>query len=115
MSQKIRYLLSLYVADGRKVIRWWTHPNIRDFDFGAASALYDGTPELVISQKIETRRPSSVWHKLLTVPKGIEILDPDGWDRKHFTYSWEKECITEREYEKRLSVSTLRWYQNRRP
>ena len=123
--KQIGYLLGLYVDDGRRVVRLLTRTNIRDFDLGAASALYDGMPEVIgdyqsenktrILNKVETRRPSSVWYEILTVPKGIEILDPDGWNRKDFANSWEKELVTEREYEQRLSVSTLRWYQNRRP
>ena len=53
------------------------------------------------------RRPSSIWYELVSIPKGVEILDPDGWDRKNFNYSWYKECITEQEYEQRVAVSTL--------
>lgn len=36
----------------------------------------------------------------------IVILDPDGWDRENFEYSWKEELITEDDYFKRSSVST---------
>lgn len=36
---------------------------------------------------------------------GIQILDPDGWDRKNFDVSW-NELITEDEFCKRLTNST---------
>jgi len=35
------------------------------------------------------------------------ILDPDGWDRKNYEYSWYQEEITEEEFNKRLSKSSL--------
>ena len=34
------------------------------------------------------------------------ILDPDGWDRKDFQYSWFVEKITKAEFEKRKCMST---------
>jgi len=39
---------------------------------------------------------------------GIKILDPDGWDRKNWQFSWHEEHITQREYENRRSFSTCR-------
>ena len=38
----------------------------------------------------------------------IKILDPDGWDRRNFKYSFYKELITETEFMKRISISTIR-------
>ena len=35
------------------------------------------------------------------------ILDPDGWDRKNFDYSWSKELISKSEFDKRVMVSTV--------
>jgi len=35
----------------------------------------------------------------------IEILDPDGWDRKNFEESWNEE-ITEEEFQNRIAIST---------
>jgi hypothetical protein len=36
----------------------------------------------------------------------IKVLDPDGWDRKNFQFSWYEEKITLDEYNKRLFSST---------
>lgn len=41
-------------------------------------------------------------------PAGNPVLDPDGWDRKDFEYSWHQEPISRDEFEKRLMNSTLR-------
>jgi hypothetical protein len=40
--------------------------------------------------------------------KGIQVLDPDGWDRKNYDVSW-AEKITKNEFERRLVKSTCRW------
>ena len=37
---------------------------------------------------------------------GLTVLDPDGWDRKNFTASW-NEQITRAEFERRLLNSTV--------
>lgn len=36
------------------------------------------------------------------------MLDPDGWDRSNFQFSWYREKISNLEYEKRLCSSTVR-------
>jgi hypothetical protein len=36
----------------------------------------------------------------------MKILDPDGWDRKNFEYSFSQEKITHEEFLKRLARST---------
>jgi len=46
---------------------------------------------------------SSEWIK----EYACKILDPDGWDRKNFDYSFNKEKITRREFERRLIGSTI--------
>lgn len=35
-----------------------------------------------------------------------KLLDPDGWDRKNFQFSFYEELITKEEFSKRLMVST---------
>ena len=42
---------------------------------------------------------------------GLMILDPDGWNRnpEAFEYSFYKERITRREFEKRVMDSTIQW------
>ena len=39
----------------------------------------------------------------------VEVLDPDGWDRKNYEQSWH-ERITEQEYKRRRTNSTCRWH-----
>lgn len=35
----------------------------------------------------------------------IQIVDPDGWDKYNFQYSWYHELITFREFDRRASAS----------
>lgn len=37
------------------------------------------------------------------------VLDPDGWDRKNFDYSWYAEMITKKEFNRRLAMSTVNY------
>ncbi len=43
--------------------------------------------------------------------KNTTILDPDGWDRSNFQYSFHQEEITEKEFQTRLNRSTIIWKQ----
>lgn len=52
----------------------------------------------------DVKKPSSEWIKEV----GYEVLDPDGWDRSNFQYSWYEEDITYQEFQKRLLISTVR-------
>jgi len=52
---------------------------------------------------MEDLKTSKEWQELYPEPK---ILDPDGWDRQNFQYSWKEEKITLSEYNKRLGTST---------
>jgi len=42
---------------------------------------------------------------------GIVVLDPDGWDRSNYEYSYYKEKITHKEYKIRQMMSTcsIKW------
>jgi hypothetical protein len=51
-------------------------------------------------------RTSAEWAAQRTGSR-VVILDPDGWDRQHWTYSYFVEQISEREYERRLGLSTI--------
>lgn len=35
------------------------------------------------------------------------VIDPDGWDRTNYKYSWFEEQITREEYSSRLEKSTV--------
>ena len=49
-------------------------------------------------------KTSAEWQSLCT----ILVMDPDGWDRKNFDYSWYEEKITRSEWGKRMVYSTVR-------
>jgi hypothetical protein len=46
------------------------------------------------------------WCDKIGIEDGI-ILDPDGWDRTNFKYSFEQEKITREEFINRLAGSTV--------
>lgn len=56
--------------------------------------------------KCKKKKTSAQWQLEYPNPK---VLDPDGWDRKNFHYSWFEEKITHREYMDRVIESTCRW------
>ena len=49
------------------------------------------------------RKTSEEWN----LSYRVVILDHDGWDRKNYEYSWFKEKITKKEFERRLMLSTI--------
>jgi hypothetical protein len=51
----------------------------------------------------DIRRTSAEWAAML----GAEVLDPDGWDRRNFIYSWHEEEITREEFDRRYLASTV--------
>jgi hypothetical protein len=53
----------------------------------------------------EELKTSAQWQELLSE---IIIVDPDGWDRDNFQFSWYEELITEGEYNRRMIYSTCR-------
>lgn len=55
-------------------------------------------------QKPEELKTSEEWG---TIYNQVIVLDPDGWDRNNFQYSWHEERISELEYALRLLSSTV--------
>ena len=53
----------------------------------------------------EELKTSEEWQKQFTNTK---VIDPDGWDRKNYHYSWFEEKITLIEYTSRLHRSTVK-------
>lgn len=49
------------------------------------------------------KKTSNTWQEEYPNPA---VLDPDGWDRTNYQYSWFEELITFDEYQKRVSEST---------
>jgi hypothetical protein len=58
--------------------------------------------EIIIPQ--EELKTSEEWQKQFPNTK---VLDPDGWDRKNYQYSWFEEKITLEEYTTRLHESSV--------
>lgn len=61
--------------------------------------------ETQLRELIRLRLPqtSAYWQEHYPQPR---VLDPDGWDRQNYEYSWFQENITYQEYQRRLSLST---------
>lgn len=55
-------------------------------------------------------KTSKAWYEFIKVCKvPIEILDPDGWDRNNFNYSFNIEEISNKEFYNRLTNSSIQW------
>lgn len=52
------------------------------------------------------KKTSAEWQKQFP---NVTVIDPDGWDRKNYEYSWFEEKITKEEYDERLLQSTCFW------
>jgi len=52
-------------------------------------------------------KTSKQWYDEILKDEEIYILDPDGWDRTNYEYSFNEELITHAEFQKRLSMSTV--------
>jgi len=52
------------------------------------------------------KQTSENWYSQLYPNKEVKILDPDGWDRTNYRYSFKEELVTESEFRERLMMST---------
>lgn len=52
-------------------------------------------------------KTSKEWYDLVPSEYRLKILDPDGWDRSNFQFSFYEELITKDEFKKRISSSTI--------
>lgn len=48
-------------------------------------------------------KTSQEWSEL---EPNLKILDPDGWDRSNYQYSWFEELISKEEFDRRVMYST---------
>jgi len=62
---------------------------------------YEGQLRELINFKFSNT--SEKWQELYPNP---QVLDPDGWDRINYDYSWKEEHISYEEYHRRLMLST---------
>ena len=51
---------------------------------------------------------SQEWYPRIYPNKEVVIMDPDGWDRQNWKYSWYEELITEHEFHIRVMKSTCK-------
>ena len=58
-------------------------------------------------RNVEDLRTSKEWNELLCKPNEFQILDPDGWDRSNWEFSWNEELITKEEFKMRVMNSTV--------
>ena len=71
---------------------------------GITYTLKDGSKQFVPNLK-EELKTSEEWQKQFN--ENV-VLNPDGWDRKNYDYSWYEEKITFTEYNRRRSQSTCK-------
>ena len=91
----------------KKIIKL-TESKLKEIIEDKLAQAYGGNPRSFPSGEQWTmgeEKTSKEWLKNLS---NIEVLDPDGWDRSNFDYSFNKEKITEEEFNKRLMTSTIR-------
>ncbi len=51
-------------------------------------------------------KTSQEWYQ--DIKDTTQVLDPDGWNRKDFQYSWYEELISHSEFNNRVMNSTVR-------
>lgn len=56
---------------------------------------------------MENIKTSKEWLELVPKKYKLQILDPDGWDRKNFNYSFNEQKVTKQIFMDRLSFSTI--------
>jgi hypothetical protein len=56
---------------------------------------------------MEELKTSAEWETLVPTDWKLKILDPDGWDRKNYQYSFFEELITQQEFVNRVFRSTV--------
>jgi hypothetical protein len=64
-------------------------------------------PEITPTIASEDLKTSQEWEQLVPSEFKLIIMDPDGWDRKNFQYSFYEEKITKVEFINRLASSTI--------
>lgn len=74
----------------------------------AITKIFEQLEDIYVSPEKGETKTSSEWEKFINANYGkLHVLDPDGWDRKNFDYSWYEEQITIEEFMYRLGSSTI--------
>ena len=69
-------------------------------------AFHNGRCGLCGEYYFQTELTSEEWLRLVPEKYGLVIMDPDGWDRKNYEYSFNRERITKEEFMQRVAGST---------
>lgn len=64
-------------------------------------------PNITSTIASENLKTSQEWERLVPSEFKLVIMDPDGWNRKNFQYSFYEEKITKNEFLNRLMSSTI--------
>lgn len=91
-------------------IQWDSHRNGNSSLIAVKGSISEATKSHLITyvEKQPPKLTSEDWSRLIDSPSW-QILDPDGWDRNNFQYSWHEERITANEFRKRAMMSTGQW------
>lgn len=54
-------------------------------------------------------KTSKEWLELMPKEYKLKIIDPDGWDRTNYDYSFNEEKISKDEFLKRVVASTIKF------
>jgi len=54
----------------------------------------------------EDKLTSEDWYPIVFPKQEVIIMDPDGWDRSNWKFSWYQELITRTEFNNRVLNST---------
>ncbi len=58
---------------------------------------------------IRSKKTSKEWLNIENETTGLRIIDPDGWDRGNYEYSFNQELITQQEFQQRVFSSTIQY------
>ena len=58
-------------------------------------------------------KTSKEWYVEHLANGGAIVLDPDGWDRTNYEYSFNEELITKLAFDMRVAMSTVKWDKKR--
>lgn len=64
---------------------------------------------------MEIKKTSEQWYEQIPKEFKFYIMDPDGWDRSNYDYSFKEELITKEEFVRRVSYSTCMHSNNLMP
>lgn len=71
---------------------------------GGEAAKYESSQTIIFKMEKKT---SQEWLESIPKEHNLKVLDPDGWDRQNFDYSFNEEKIEREEFDRRLSSSTI--------